>query len=41
MMHQHNVGAPFERITVKISGFFPESQRGNQYLLIAKDCFTK
>ena len=41
LMRQHNVGAPFERITVDIAGPFPESDRGNRYLLVATDFFTK
>jgi transposase InsO family protein len=40
-MHQYNVGAPFERIAINIAGPFPESNSGNQYLLIAMDYFTK
>ena len=40
-MHQYNVGAPFERIAIDISGSFPESDNGNRYLLIAMDYFTK
>jgi hypothetical protein len=39
-MHQY-VGAPFERIAIDITGPFPESDRGNRYLLIAMDYFTK
>jgi hypothetical protein len=41
VMHQYNVGAPFERIAIDIAGPFPESDRGNRYLLIAMDYFTK
>ena len=40
-MHQYNVGAPFERIAIDIAGPFPESDRGNRYLLVAMDYFTK
>jgi transposase InsO family protein len=40
-MHHYNVGAPFERIAVDIAGPFPESDRGNRYLLVAMDYFTK
>jgi hypothetical protein len=40
-MHQYNVGAPFERVAVDIAGRFPESDRGNRYLLLAMDYFTK
>jgi hypothetical protein len=41
LMHQYNVGAPFERIAIDIAGPFLESDRGNRYLLIAIDYFTK
>jgi transposase InsO family protein len=40
-MHQYNVGAPFERVAIDIAGPFPQSDRGNRYLLIAIDYFTK
>jgi hypothetical protein len=40
-MHQYNDGTPFERVAVEIAGPFPESDRGNRYLLIAMDYFTK
>jgi hypothetical protein len=40
-MHQYNVVALFERITIDIAGPFPLSYRGNRYLLIAIDYFTK
>jgi hypothetical protein len=40
-MHQYNVGAPLERVAMDIAGPFPQSDRGNRYLLIAMDYFTK
>jgi hypothetical protein len=40
-MHQYNVGAPFERIAIDVTGPFPRSDQGNRYLLIAMDYFTK
>jgi len=40
-MNQYNVGAPFEKIAVDIARPFPESNRGNRYLLVAMDYFTK
>jgi hypothetical protein len=40
-MHQYNVGAPFERVAMDIAGPFPQRDRGNRYLLIAMDYFTK
>jgi hypothetical protein len=41
LMHQYNVGAPFERVAIDIGGPFPRSDRGNRYLLISMDYFTK
>jgi hypothetical protein len=41
LMHQHNVGAPFERVAIDIAGPFPRRDRGNRYLLIAMYYFTK
>jgi hypothetical protein len=40
-MHQYNIGAPFERVAIDIAGPFPESNKGNRYLLVAMDYFTK
>jgi hypothetical protein len=40
-MHQYNVGPPFERIAIDITGPFPERDRGNRYFLVAMDYFTK
>jgi hypothetical protein len=40
-MHQYNVRALFERITIDVARPFPWSDQGNRYLLIAMDCFTK
>lgn len=39
-MHQY-VKAPFERIAIDNDGLFPTSERGNRYLLVAMDYFTK
>ena len=41
LMQQYNVGAPFERIAIDVAGPFPMSERGNRYLLVAMDYFTK
>jgi hypothetical protein len=41
LIHQYNIGAPFEHITMDITGPFPQSDWGNRYLLIAMDYFTK
>jgi hypothetical protein len=40
LMHQY-IGTPLERITTDIIGPFPESNRGNRYLLIAMVYFMK
>ena len=40
-MQQYNVGAPFERIAIDVAGPFPASDRGNKYLLVVMDYFTK
>ncbi|KAK3922326.1 Gag-pol polyprotein [Frankliniella fusca] len=37
----HNVGAPWERVGVDIAGPFPTTERGNRYLLIAVDYFSR
>jgi hypothetical protein len=36
-MHQYNVGAPFERISIDVAGSFPHSDQENRNLLIAMD----
>ncbi|CAG2203682.1 unnamed protein product [Mytilus edulis] len=38
---QYNVGAPFERIGIDILGPLPKSTRGNKFLLVIGDYFTK
>jgi hypothetical protein len=40
-MHQYKVKAPFERVPIDIAGPFPESERGNRYILNAMDYFTE
>lgn len=40
-MKQYNVGLPFERIAVDIAGPFPETHKGNKYVLVAMDYFSK
>lgn len=40
-MKQHLSGAPFERIALDILGPLPESYRGNKYILVVSDYFTK
>ena len=40
-MKLYRFGAPMERIAVDVLGPLPETTRGNKYLLIAMDYFTK
>lgn len=40
-MKQFNVGAPLERVALDILGPLPTSKRGNKYILIVGDYFTK
>ncbi|MCQ7131118.1 DDE-type integrase/transposase/recombinase [Salmonella enterica] len=40
-LQKYNVGAPFERMAVDILGPLPTTERGNRYLLVAQDYFTK
>ncbi len=40
-MQSYNVGAPMERMVLDVIGPPPLSARGNKYLLIVTDYFTK
>lgn len=40
-MKVYNVGVPFERIAMDITGPFPTSMNGNKYMLVVIDYFTK
>ena len=40
-MRQYNVGYPMERIAIDISGPYHVSKKGNKYLLVVSDNFTK
>lgn len=40
LTHKYNVGTAFERIARNMLGPFPESERGNRYLLISMAYFT-
>ncbi len=40
-MKIYNVGAPMERIAIDVMGPLPESDRGNKYILVVGDHFTK
>ena len=37
----YNVGAPMERVAMDIMGPLPQSDRGNKYVLVISDYFTK
>ena len=37
----HNVGVPWERVAVDLTGPFPRTKRGNNHLLVAVDYFTR
>jgi len=40
-MKQYNVGLPFERLAIDVAGPFPQTNRGNKYILVAMDYFSK
>ena len=40
-MQIYNVGVPFERIAIDSAGPFPESDKGNRYVLVLADYFSK
>ena len=40
-MRQYNVGFPMERIAIDLSGPYPVSKKGNKYLMVISDYFTK
>ena len=40
-MRTYNVGAPLERVALDILGPLPDSDRGNKYILIIGDYFSK
>ena len=40
-MQTYNVGAPLERIAIDVMGPLPTSDRGNKYILVVGDYFTK
>ncbi|KAI3373157.1 hypothetical protein L3Q82_006488 [Scortum barcoo] len=40
-LQQYQVGAPMKRVAVDILGPFPATERGNRYILVAMDYFTK
>lgn len=40
-LQQLAVGAPMERVAVDVMGPFPRKDRGNRYVLVAMDYFTK
>ncbi|GBM94262.1 hypothetical protein AVEN_254160-1 [Araneus ventricosus] len=40
-IQRYNVGAPFERMALDILGPFPVTTKGNRYVLVLLDYFTK
>ncbi|MGH0120359.1 UNVERIFIED_CONTAM: hypothetical protein FKN15_067744 [Acipenser sinensis] len=40
-LQQYQVGGPMERVAVDVLGPFPRSKRGNRFVLVALDYFTK
>ena len=38
---QYLVGEPIERVALDILGLLPVSTKGNKYILVMTDCFTK
>ncbi|CAI5669096.1 unnamed protein product [Oreochromis niloticus] len=40
-LQQQPAGAPMERVAVDVMGPFPRTDRGNRYVLVAMDYFTK
>ena len=38
---KYQVGAPWERIAADVAGPFPQTDRGNRYILVVQDYFTK
>ena len=40
-MHTYVVGVPFERIALDITGPLPETEKGNKYVLVISDYFTR
>ena len=40
-MRRYDVGFPMEEIAIDIMGPFPESERGNKYVLVVVDSFSK
>ena len=40
-LQQYTVGAPLERVAMDILGPLPETDRGNRYVLVVGDYFTK
>lgn len=40
-LKSHVVGAPFERIATDIAGLYPLTEKGNRYILVLADYFSK
>ncbi|GBN64047.1 hypothetical protein AVEN_98862-1 [Araneus ventricosus] len=40
-LQRYNVGAPFGRMALDILGLFPVTTKGNRYVIVLMDYFTK
>lgn len=40
-LHQYLVGEPMERIAIDILGPLPLTEKGNKYIIVICDCFSK
>ena len=40
-LRSYLVGAPMERIRIDVKSLLPQTTRGNKYILVVCDCFTK
>ena len=40
-MQKYQVGVPMERVAIDVMGLLPTSTRGNRYVIVMADYFTK
>ncbi|PIK55041.1 hypothetical protein BSL78_08089 [Apostichopus japonicus] len=40
-MQEYRIGIPMERVAMDVAGPFPETCRGNRFILVVSDYFTK
>lgn len=40
-MKRYNVGLPFERIDIVVASPFPETKKGNKFILVVMNDFSK